>query len=453
MTRALHDLLHRVADEATPANVPDDLWARARRSRRRERAAAYATAAALVLGAVAVGVQPGWLPGPGSDAPPAAGPQRVGGAAVPDRVHAVPERLEARDSSGAWSHPREEVSVVRRASVGYVSNGGGAVLVSARDGVHHRVALPGFNDPFAGFEGEGPVLAVSPDGRRVAYAWRKRMPRAGERVPSGLRVLDLASGSWSEHRLPGGHGVRARALGWSPSGRYLVYRVGVMTRVDAGGGFTVGRYRLERLDLDEGARVVVPRFGRLAGGVAVSDDGTVALAAGSTLLTWSPTREPQVREQDLPADLSGASAWSPDGRRVALGSVGPVDGVTVARPAEDTTDSQGGAGPAALSVQVLGWVGRHHVLAVRHRSDAWTEATLDLLPVDTGEERTVGVVDGGVPLESLTVATGLMSLRHPTAELGDPGWPADLTRRWWVGAGALLLAATGLTLVVRRRRD
>ncbi len=185
----------------------------------------------------------------------------------------------------------------------------------------------------------------------------------------------------------------------------------------------------------------------MSGAAAVANDGTVAVAAGTTLFTWSPDRAPQVRTRELPADLSGASAWSPTGKWVALGSVLPTDGVTVASPDADVVDAQGGAEP--MSIQVLGWAGRHYVVAVRH-PETWTEATIDLLPVGAGQERRAGVVDTGVQLDSFTVATGLMSLERPTVAFDPPAWERDTTW-WWVGGGVLVLLAGAATIVVRRR--
>jgi hypothetical protein len=447
MTQELRDLMHRVADTAPPVSVADDTWARARRVRRREIVAAPVLAVALLLGAVTLGLQAGWLPG-GSEVAPAASVE-AGSGAVPKHVYAVPDRLDRLDSSGGWSHPREPLSVVRRASAGYVTTSGGAVLVSARDGVHHLVELSGFNDRYIGMHDEGPVLAVSPDGRRLAYFWRQRVPGDGERVPSGLAVVELGSGELRTHPLPGGLGVRVSSLGWSPDGRYVVYRVGVLTRVDASGGFSVGGYRMERLDVDTGERTVLPpRIARVSGAAAVSGDGVVAVAAGTTLFTWSSDRAPQVRTRELAADLSGASAWSPTGERVALGSVVPTDAVTVASSEGDVVDSPRGTEP--LSVQVLGWVGRDYVVAVRH-PETWTKATIDLLPVDAGHGRRVGVVDSGVQLDSFTVATGLMSPERPTVQFDPPAWERDTTWWWLGGGGALVLVAGAAAIVVRRR--
>ena len=187
----------------------------------------------------------------------------------------------------------------------------------------------------------------------------------------------------------------------------------------------------------------------MAGAVAVANDGAVAVGAGTTLFTWSSEREPQVRTQALPADLSGTSAWSPTGTRVALGSVVPTEGVTVASPEAGVVNSQGGTEP--LTIQVLGWVGRDHVVAVRH-PDTWSEATIDLLPVRVGQERTVGVVDTGVDLQSFTVATGLMSLHRPTVAFEPPAWERAATD-WWVGGGvAVLLVSAAVTIVALRRR-
>jgi hypothetical protein len=239
------------------------------------------------------------------------------------------------------------------------------------------------------------------------------------------------------------------SLGWSPDGGYLVYRVGVLDRIDAAGGFSTSDYRLERLDVRTGERTVLPRrIARVLGGAAVSDDGAVSVAAGTTLFTWSEARQPEVSERGLPMDLSGASAWADDGKRVALGSVVPVDGVTVAWPWADTTDSQGGI--EQQIIRVLGWVGRDYVVAVRHPA-TWNESTIDLLPVRSGQERTVAVVDGGVQLDSFTVATDLMSMGRPTVEFAAPEWERDTTW-WWVGGGVLALAAGAAGLVVVRRR-
>jgi hypothetical protein len=446
MTQDLRDLMCRVADDAPPVHVAEDIWARARRSRRRDLLAVPTVVAVLVLGAVTLGLQ-GGLPS-GRPAGPAA-PERAGAGAVPDHVYAVPDRLDQRREDNTWSTPREPLATVERASVGYVTRGGGAVLVSARDGVHHLVDLPGFDDPYIGMHDDGPVLALSPDGRRFAYAWRQRVPGDGERVPSGLAVVELGTGEVRPHRLPGGLGVRVGSIGWSPDGRYLVYRAGVLDRVDSLGGFSIGAYRLERLDTGSGERTVLPRqIARVSGAVAVANDGTVSVSAGTELFVW---RDDPIRRENrigLPSDLSGASAWADDGRRVALGSIVPADGVTVARPRAHTTDSQGGV--TRQVIQVLGWAGPHYVVAVRH-PPTWEQATLDLLPVHTGQERTVGVVDTGVDLGSFTVATDLMSPDRPTVEFAPPEWARDNTW-WWVGGGVLaLLAGAAALLVVRRR--
>ena len=126
-----------------------------------------------------------------------------------------------------------------------------------------------------------------------------------------------------------------------------------------------------------------------------------------------------------------------------------TDGVTVASPWRDTVDSQGGL--EEQTTQVLGWVGRDYVVAVRHHPESWTESTVDLLPVGSGQERTVGVVDSGVQLDSFTVATDLMSERRPTVEFAAPEWGRDTTW-WWVGGGVLVLMAGAAGLVVVRRR-
>jgi hypothetical protein len=447
MTQELRDLMHRVADDVPPARVDGDTWARARRARRRELVAGPALALALILAVVTVGLQPGWLPGSSEVAP--AAPREAGAGAVPAHVYTVPERLEGRGQDGAFSHPREDVSVVTRASAGYVTTSGGAVLVSARDGVHHRVDLVGFNDRWVGMHEDGPVLAVSPDGREIAYFWRERVPDDGPRVPAGVRILDLASGEGQEYPLPGGVGVRVNSLGWSPDGRFLVYRVGVLDRIDALGGFSSSSYRLERLDVSTGERAVLPRkIAKVSGAVAVADDGTVSVAGGTTLFVWKDDPIERSNELELPGSFSGGSAWHDDGARVALGARLSTDGFAVASPWRDSVESRGGLDEQ--TIRVLGWVGDDHVVAVRH-PESWTESTIDLLPVGTGRERSVGVIDNGVQLDSFTVATDLMSLKRPTVQFAAPEWERDRTW-WWLGGGALVLVVGAAGLVVVRRR-
>jgi len=88
-------------------------------------------------------------------------------------------------------------------------NDTGAFVATADDGAYHRLCLPGFDAPLYAetAEAEGvetrEMLALSPDGTKIAYAWHEPFVDAGPDgrvepgegwVYSGARVVDLTTG-------------------------------------------------------------------------------------------------------------------------------------------------------------------------------------------------------------------------------------------------------------------
>ncbi|QNN52472.1 PD40 domain-containing protein [Nocardioides mesophilus] len=438
MTQDLRDLMHRVADDVTPVEVAPDTWRRARRGRSRDRIVAPALAVLLVLAGVTATLRPTWLPAPVDPVDRTV----VGGAgAVPDHLYMVPEGLDSMRGDGTRSTPLEPPSVVRRAAAAFVTLRGTAVLVSAADGDHHLVDLPGFGDSFAGMD-EGSPVAVSPDGRSVAYPWRQRPRPAGEHWPSGLAVLHLdRPGRPEVHRLPGGVGALVGEFSWSPDGRYLVYSVALASRLTED-SYTSSSYRKERLDVRTGRRTPVPPA-RAASPPAVSSSGVAAVLAGDLVLSSPATGR---RAVPVPGDPTGPGAWSASGREIALGSFGISGSFPVVDVEQGRSRLVGGLTPQ--STRVLGWVGPDDVLALRHPS-SFDRAELVLVDVRSGQARTVGVVEGQV-VQSLSVATGLMTLDRPTVEFAPPSWQHDRSW-WWAGGGALAVLLAALALLGRRR--
>src|SRR5688500_2390068 len=131
MSDQLRDVLTRVADRAGPASVDPLLWEKASRARRRRDGV---TVAAVVLVVVAllggIAAAAGLL----RNAPPPV-----------DRPD-PPKLIDIQGIAGDGGLRREKDLAIGRASVA-IANDTGAFVVTADDGVAHRVALPGFDAP------------------------------------------------------------------------------------------------------------------------------------------------------------------------------------------------------------------------------------------------------------------------------------------------------------------
>lgn len=434
MSADLRDLMHRVADDVEPVRVAPDTFRRARRARTRNRAVVSALAVVLVVGGLVVGIRPSLLPTP---LDPVGRPMVGSEGAVPDRIHQVPDALDQEGGDGAWPAGQVPAARVGRASAAYTTLSGQAVLVSAADGEHHRVALPGFWGQFAAMSDEV-ALSVSPDGTRVAYTWRRERAAESGRWPSGLAMLRLDGPADPDvYRLPGGVGVRTTDFSWSPDGDRLTYRVGVLHEV-TGSSFRAGSYRAEVLAVPTGRRVVAGRVGA-SNPPAVSDSGQVAEYQGDLAL-WSQATD-SLPKVPLPAGSGGSVVWSPDANVVAVSGEDllVVDLLTTqARP----------VAPLPELTRLLGWVGSDHVLAVTRANDEPD----DLLLVDVvdGSTRVVGTADGDVN-GGLSIATGLMTPEQPTVEFDPPSW-VPWHERWrdWIELVGGLVLLGGLVYAWRR---
>ena len=336
-----------------------------------------------------------------------------------------------------------------------IVNPSGAFVITAADGVYHRLRLPGF-DPTA-YNDEQPGLALSPDGTRLAYGWRGT-GAAGPRV--GTRILDLRTGSLK--KIPGykfdskASGFSTYGYGWSPNSRYLVFETLTQTPevyprhvyggVDAVkgdsafGGFDPSFFTCH--DACKPMALVNPR--RMARFDPDVEGG--ALVFGGVFSGGGVAFEP--------FPLPGEAEWdvgrmTPDGRRVLLQPVGVGAGLLLVtdsgrdplshnprpfgRYSATPLPLDSAQWPDGAKIDVLGWVGPDHVLAMVNRgtgSDTWEpEGDLALVDVSSAAETTseetpislevVGHVEAGDPGSTYSFATDYATVEAPTQNFDE----------------------------------
>jgi hypothetical protein len=208
MSTDLREELDALARTQTFSPDPS-AWDRGRRARRRSRIAAGAAAlavVAVVAGAGTLAVRPSAV-GPADDAAP--------DGAVPSRI-----------TASADPTPREPD--LGQASVAYVDPDGSPVLVDATTGEAYVVELPDFPVPESLERGSeyrrGPWLALSPDGRRLAYPTTQGFEREQGVIvnqTSWYRVVDLTTGETDLVDLPP-YGATPLGMSWTADGRIAV---------------------------------------------------------------------------------------------------------------------------------------------------------------------------------------------------------------------------------------
>ena len=491
MTEQLHDLLARIADQAGPGSSDPTLWARAQRARRRDRAvrASAATLTALALaGALAIGLGTRSAPPPANPAP------HETGVGIPSTVRGI---------NGDGGLDLETDLAVGPASVAIV-NQSGAFVITAADGLYHRLRLPGF-DPTA-FNDDEPGLALSPDGTRLAYGWRAAEapgPKSGPRI--GTRILDLRTGALQ--KIPDAPryvvdykvSVSTYGYGWSPNGRYLIFETLTKDPADTGpehlyvgvdtatASFFMYTHEARAAYCDQTAclrmTLVNPdRFARVDPGPPYATDieGAAMVFGGGVLGYFS-----------LPGDANwSVGRFNPDGRRILLQPDGVGAGLLlvtdIAREATAIPLPLDSAEwPDGARIDVLGWVGPDHALAMMNRgtaADTWepggelvlvdvssvTGTTVADTPVDLD---VVGEVEPGDPGSTYSFATDFATVDTPTQDFDNSSSPqasdpsrhgavpsqdhtdGDTTRLMaFTAAGLIVVAAMSLVLARSRRK-
>ncbi len=331
-----------------------------------------------------------------------------------------------------------------------------AVVLGAGGDTYRRVDVA---EDRAGAETQGdpaPML-LSPDGRYVAV---------GDHDTDGpdVAVVDLTTGTTSTHELPQGRSVIPVA--WSSDGGSLAMLLSDEPTNPYSGGRIKGDVAI--LDLDRDTSAVMPQDG--ATGVAFSPDGSAlavdrTAADGAVLTIVDADGARDVRAGGV---LAGPSAWSPDGRLLAITTVEPstapagVDapGTPVGLAFIDATGT-GGEVPEPLTLplagpgRVLGWDGTDAVLVLLAAEGA-DASTLSRVPVDGSDPTTLMRMDD---LGSYGVGRFQMAAdaADPSGVVSPDGidrgpWPMRIALAVLAGLVAWLVTWILLRLATRRRR-
>jgi hypothetical protein len=420
--RDLRTRMHRVADEVTPLPVSDDLWRRGQAARHRGQALVVA-AVLMVLASVGGGVAL-WSP---SDREARTASAEVPEGAIPRVIADVPDDLEATSDLA-----------VGRASAAFVSSSGDVVVVTANDGVPHRLALGGRDPAWIS-------VALSPDGRTLAF-------QQGNDGGTRVAQLDLTTGRTKTLIVHAGDLLKLDDLSWSPRGDWLGWAASAMNGLPAFAGQV-------RPSGEESRRIAPPAN---VVSVVVADDGTSALGrvSGGALL-WPPGRELD-RLSRVPGN---PGAFSPDGRHLALRSSPGLASYTLDTASREVLEHpfpDGTFGEAV--VRPLGWLDdRLQLLLVQEIAGTRAELVVTTPEVDaTSTWRSVGSVATTGVANSLSVAVDLVpdldgtSSQELTHDFGDtvddPPAPLGIELSLFIGlaVAAAIAALLGLRLLWRR---
>ena len=442
----LREELERIAATAPVAHVPADTFARGRRARRRELVLAVGVAAVVI--ALVAGGAVAWLPRGGDRVQPADGNDSLG---VPDHLYAVP--------SQALRDTRETDLAIGIGAAAWLTDTGLPVVVDAAAGRYHLLELPDGPSAFdtsGVFDGPRAV-ALSPDGTRLAYWWLRLGD--GPRQDTGLRVVDLVSGAVTTTDLTDGAGVQVGSIVWSPDSTRLLWEGQAWdswTRsTQIGGQLVAGQVVVGST---ASTPVSVPRDSNHS--MAVADDGTVAVLTSSRLRIVPPGAGQQPTGYTVPAKpgrmtlgawfdptgtriLLGAGLTGPEGDP-SLGALGTVLTVPGARTSELFLDGY------QAHTEALGWSDEGPLVVSRAEDGREAGVVVD---GQDGPRRIIRA-EYDVPL-SLTLATDLISLDHPTVTRPAPDWPWSDERKSLVigtGVAVAIAALLGLRLLWRRRR-
>lgn len=441
--------LERIAEGAPRVDIPDDLYARGRRATARARVLAAGAAVACVALLVAVltpALQTEQTPVAGKAAP-----------AVPDHIHAVPDHVDDRQSD----------LQIGLGAAAFVTQTGIPVVVSAMTGEYHLLDLEGVLGLTTGPgpSMDNPPVALSPDGRYLAWGWADPGEIDTTREHSGIRIADLETGAVehvSFNRKPSSKNQRivVNQLTWSPNGKHLAWGGTRVTRwtetTFSSTDFLVGVVAQgapltdpETLPepMNETSQVTVSGSAQFV--VAVSDDG--GLSAISPNLWWRPTDNARF---PLRPDQQVTTLWSEGDRWFTLVHSVEGDEVAMVRELPDGQDQV--AFTLAPQPRMLGVLGDGTLLLHQGALEGLGQMPpkVEIVTPDAQagevEARTIIDVDEGVL--GLTLAYDLIDPDHPTVERPVPDWPWSTERKLAVGGLVLLglVLLGGVVLGARR---
>ncbi len=446
MSVDVRERLDRLAQQAPAGSPPSDLWQRGVRRRRRRLAGGVSAALlAVVAGGGLAGTVARSVP---LDPAPAA----TGSVAIPSRLVEPSPWTPGTDRLGPPGRLAVVIGAAR--STGLLgTQRDGLVGVSATTGGYRFLDLPGRLSPDGSLLDEAATVALSPEGRSVAY-WR------GDETARGVAVYDTVTGKVRTERLPSRQGLAPQTLAWVGE-ETLLLSYGVITQRDASSmSTTLGPARLwspadgPSMELDTTASESIS-------GVARTDDG-FSTWDGDTLGVWTAAKDPlytrrEVRVLQLGEQASlGDALLGPDAAHVAVIAGDGPEGrralhVGALRPADRTAVVRAldlaGSGRRVDVRSLVGWQDADHVLV-----DATVRARSGVYAVDVRD----GSAQRVVATPSFTYAPGrLYASALWSTPVADRPAPTPVLNPRLVAAGGgllvLLLVAGGGVLLRRRR--
>ncbi|MEZ5092490.1 hypothetical protein [Nocardioides sp.] len=451
MSTDLHERLDELARRAPTGPPAADLWRRGRR-RQARRVVAGAVAGLAVALATGIGGAALWARVDTSPQPAEPAPAEM---RLPDRIFTPSPWLQGTDDLGPGG-PYVALLGAERAGWDslWTSVAPGVVGVGL-DGSYRFLDLPGYVGDH-GWSDQSQQLALSPDGRYVAY-WTTGSTTGepllldGSAQPSGgAAVYDTVTGAVSRIALTTEHGVAAEGAAWT--GPVLRMGYGAFDTggvgLDSWGSRTVGQLTwdaragswTEETDL----RQTVDLTGMGAAGadalVITSGKRYTVVGADGPQLTTRIDAGFQTTPVPAPGGARLAGVWAPQSKELD----GAAHSVLVADVAEGQPRTATQRVPGATAYDVLGWRGDDEV--VLRQADGAVVG----VDIGSGADEPLTTLPGTQTGAGLVVAADAWSA--PVVTAVEPAWPMSTSTRQLLVTGGVALLLLLVVVAGRWRR-
>ena len=438
--------LHELARESDPVAVnAGDIWARGRRRVRRQRLVVGSAAVVLVLltgfAALAAPSRTVVMPAVAPHAP-----------AVPKNIYLPDPRLAGTAKEG----PLGRLAVLGDAERDYGDFAFSTSVfgISATTGTYRFLDLPD--------QVLGTSVALSPDGRRVAYwtsgpttgkAYDDELPSGTPGHVGGFAIYDSEDGSVARARFPSEHGLSEQNPFWVDSSTvaFEVWRKTTRTaarKVNTYLWTDSGTPRVTTSNVRDVSSLQRNRDGSLL--TPLRSSGYDGVIAGSGGFEHQPGNRVRFTSESPETSFDGVS------RSGDLVAAVPVDDSQEAyEPLKTGRVLANGTVPtlrrvgSLQDVQILGWRDARTVLVAgsQHRSDA----SLYAVDVGTGDVARIGLIDRTFLWSDMHLALAVDLVPEPLVHGRRPPVPPD--RSWiWIASGVVGAGGVLVALMLRRRR-